>query len=172
MLIMPCNVFVSTPDGLAIRLLNILPLKVERIVGDFLSGTRRRTKPLLFDRALSVFGEMEKLGAHFFGRMIRASEACNGCGWCARNCPHSNISLEHNRPRFGMRCVFCLKCIYGCPNHALKPGIMKFAVIKTGYNLKDVELRMADVELDPVEKLAKEFYWKGVKSYLSETETK
>lgn len=166
MLVMPSNVAFKTHDGLAIRLLDILPSKVEQIVNDLKSGVGRRTNPGLFDRVLSSFGEFEKVGAHWFGRMIKSGDACNGCGWCQKNCPAGNIRLENNRPCFGKRCVFCLKCIYGCPNQALKPGVMKFAIIKDGYNLKALENRMAGVEPAPVEDLAKGFFWKGVRDYL------
>ncbi|WP_278146013.1 hypothetical protein [Lacrimispora saccharolytica] len=34
--------------------------------------------------------------------------------------------------------MWCLKCIYDCPSKVLSPGIMKFSVLKDGYNLKEM----------------------------------
>ena len=54
--------------------------------------------------------------------------------------------------------------LYGCPRKALTPGIGKFMVIKEGLNLSLIEKRMLGVEeLEPIEKLAKGFLWKGIK---------
>ncbi|MBU3714647.1 MAG: hypothetical protein FGM46_06825, partial [Ferruginibacter sp.] len=72
--------FVATQKSLAKLLLDILPQKVKAIVDDLEHGTVIRTKPFLIDRFLSYFGEVEKLGAKFFGRSIKASEKCTGCG--------------------------------------------------------------------------------------------
>ena len=43
---------------------------------------------------------MEKYGAGFFGKHIKVSDACNGCGWCVNNCPAGNILLNSGRPEF------------------------------------------------------------------------
>lgn len=170
MLVMPSNWVVPTVDGLAIRLLQVLPIKVKKIVADLLQGVSRRTKPNYFNRILSGIGELEKLGARRMGKRIKYNDSCNGCGWCERNCPRSNITLENSRPHLGNRCSFCLKCIYGCPHKALIPGIGKFAVIKEGYNLNDIKKRVEGVESGSIEELAKGYLFKGVKEYLLDNE--
>ena len=168
MIVMPSNWVVKTDDELAVRLLEVLPSKVESIADDLLSGVVRRTSTKLIDRIFSRIGEMEKVGAKHIGKKVRANGDCNGCGWCARNCPGNNISMQDNRPVFNGECLLCLRCIYGCPNRALRPGMFSFIILKEGYDLKAIEKRMEGVELSPVEELAKGYLWKGVKEYLLE----
>jgi ferredoxin len=168
MIVMPSNWVMKTDDGLAIRLIRILPSKVELIVDDLLQGVERRTRPKLIDRVFSRIGEMEKTGAKFFGRKLRVNANCNSCGWCAKNCPSNNIIMLNNKPTFGEKCILCLKCIYGCPRQALEAGALRFIVLKEGYDLQALEKRMQGVQLAPVEDLARGYIWKGVKEYLIE----
>ena len=42
------------------------------------------------------------------------------------------------RPRFGADCMWCMRCIYACPQHAIFSKQMQFAILKDGYNLKKV----------------------------------
>lgn len=168
MMVMPSNLVMRTDDGLAIRLLRVLPSKVECIVDDLLQGVVRRTRPKLIDRVFSRIGEMEKTGAKFFGRDLRVNANCNSCGWCAKNCPSNNITMLNNKPSFGEDCILCLKCIYGCPRQALEAGRFRFMVLKEGYDLQALEKRMQDVQLVPLENLARGYIWKGVKEYLLE----
>ena len=166
MLVMPSNWIVPTHEALAVKLLEVLPCKVELVVGDILSGVRRRTKPLWIDRLLSWICELEKMGAKEFGKRIKCSEDCNGCGLCRSNCPAGNIDMECDRPAFGGQCHMCLNCLYGCPRKALTPGIMKFIMIKEGYSLKELEHKLPWPEPMNVEELAKGFLWSGVRKYL------
>jgi ferredoxin len=166
MIVMPSNWMVATVDGLAIRLLEILPSKVEKIVSDLFSGVRRRTKPDFINRLLSDMGELEKYFSGYFGKKIEANENCNGCGWCEKACPRINITLNNGRPNFNNTCVLCLRCIYGCPQKALMPGIGKFIIIKQGYSLSVIGKQTGKDKLDSVEELAKGYLWKGVKEYL------
>ena len=164
-LVMPSNIVVATPGPLAVRLLEILPERAERIADDILSGARRRPAPLLIDRLFSKLGEMEKPFARSFGRKIKTSEACRGCGWCAEHCPAGNISTENGRAVFGNNCHLCLCCIYGCPCKALSPGSHKFLVIKEGFSIGLLEDLAPLKEPVDVDELAKGFLWSGVKKY-------
>lgn len=167
MIIMPSNIGIPTEKRLAKMLLEVLPEKVKRIVDDVENGIIRRTSPHFIDYAFSSIGKLEKYGAIIFGKKIKVTEDCNGCGWCAGNCSAGNISLILERPKFGDSCHMCLNCIYGCPKKALKPGIGKLIVLKQGYDLKALEmLPKIEEELD-INKLAKGFLWSGVRKYLS-----
>lgn len=48
------------------------------------------------------------------------TEACTGCGTCARLCPVNNISLSAGKPEWGGECTHCMACICGCPNEAIE----------------------------------------------------
>lgn len=53
---------------------------------------------------------------------FHATEACTGCGSCARHCPLHNITMVDGRPRWGDRCALCLRCYHQCGSHAVAYG--------------------------------------------------
>lgn len=166
MIVMPSNWIVPTKEPLALMLLEAMPMKAMNIVNDINRGIHRRTKPALIDRIFSHIGELEKIGAKSFGKRIKVSEVCNGCGWCSRNCPAGNIKMIMDKPHFSNKCHLCLSCIYGCTNKALEAGFGKFIVIKEGYELNQLEKKLPYKEQVDIEKLAKGFLWSGVRRYL------
>ena len=125
-------------------LLKVQPDKVSRIVTDLLSGVVRRTEPYLIDRIISVFTEAQKEGSKLYGKNIRASSACNGCGLCAKACTTGNIKLQGSKPIFAYRCCLCLRCIYSCPMKALEPAIARRFILKNGFSLKELEKELPD----------------------------
>ena len=50
---------------------------------------------------------------------ITVSEACTGCGTCARICPLENISIADGRPHFDTSCMSCGGCLQNCPAGAI-----------------------------------------------------
>ena len=110
MFVMPSNWIIPTKHPLALKLLEILPEKVEKTVENILSGTQSRTSPLFIDRLFSRIGELEKVGAKLFGKLIKVTDDCNSCGWCARNCPAGNIDMNIEKPIFRNKCHLCLDC--------------------------------------------------------------
>ncbi|MGX8700523.1 EFR1 family ferrodoxin [Caproiciproducens sp.] len=47
------------------------------------------------------------------------SDACNGCGTCAKVCPYKNITMKDGGPQFGTNCLSCYGCIHNCPQTAI-----------------------------------------------------
>lgn len=87
MLVMPSNWIVATHEALAVKLLDVLPYKVELVVGDILSGMMRRTKPLWIDRLLSWICELERREPKYSGKESSVAEtvtAAAGAGTTAR----------------------------------------------------------------------------------------
>lgn len=53
---------------------------------------------------------------------FHTTDACTGCGLCARACPMENVMMWKHRPSWGERCALCLRCYHICPNHAVAYG--------------------------------------------------
>lgn len=54
---------------------------------------------------------------------FRATEACVGCGICAKQCPVGNIRLnDNNRPEWQHHCIGCMGCYHHCPQNAIHWG--------------------------------------------------
>ncbi|SFR55969.1 EFR1 family ferrodoxin [Anaeromicropila populeti] len=54
-----------------------------------------------------------------FAVKFSPSNACTGCGLCARKCPKNNISMINNKPVFHKKCTFCMRCFSMCPAHSI-----------------------------------------------------
>ena len=50
------------------------------------------------------------------------TDACIGCGECARNCPAGTINMVRGKPSWGKECYQCLRCINACPQKAIQYG--------------------------------------------------
>ena len=176
---MPNNWMSPNPDIVSRALLAIAPQKVADWIDAFLSGQPNEVLPVkTIDRVITKVGTLEKHGGRLFGKNIVVGSTCNGCGWCVKNCPAGNIAFqefsEEQMPVFGKVCHFCLGCVYGCPQKALTPGKLKFAVIKTGYSIKDIKNKESlDLEdpqtLNQVSEALGDKGWEGVKRYLGLT---
>lgn len=53
---------------------------------------------------------------------FNASDDCNGCGTCARNCPLANITMHDSRPQWSDNCTLCMGCYHRCPRHCISYG--------------------------------------------------
>lgn len=166
MVVMPSNIFIKTNKPIDKILLDILPIKVMKMVEDIDKNLVRRTKPYFFDKILAIIGISERFGGKVFGKLIKVKEDCNGCGRCVKNCPAGNIKLIGDKPNFYSDCYMCLNCIYGCSEKAIKPIMAKFILIKDGYDLSEVENREPiEGEID-IENLTKGYLWSGVREYI------
>lgn len=168
MLVMPSNIATQAEQQLNFRLIKIIPQKTNQMITDILSGKKCITHPKLQDRVFSSIGRAEHLGARLFGASFCASKNCNQCGLCIQNCPKKNIQMLNGRPKFGFGCMWCLRCIYSCPRKALSPKMLKFVVLKNGFDLKAMS-RMADeYKHETGYTPSQSIQWKGITDYLNE----
>lgn len=167
MAVMPANFATAYSDALCAALLRRVPVFASRFAQALLAGETRRLRPVLIDRALSRLLLVEHAGSARFGRSLRASRACNGCGRCARRCPRGNIEMQGGKPVFGGRCVLCLRCVYGCPKRAIQPGIGRAFILKEGFDLDALEARTATLTAFPTdEQMTRGYLLHGVRRYL------
>lgn len=168
MLIMPSNFALQAKEQLNLNLITVLPKKVNKIITDILSLEINITEPKLQDRFFRLLGNAEHLGSRLFGVSIHSSKACNQCGLCIRNCPKRNIQIKNGVPKFGFNCLWCMKCIYACPRMALSPRIMKFTVLKNGFDIKkmyEISIRN-DNDMEYI--TTHNILWQGVIDYLNQ----
>ncbi|HEY5556606.1 EFR1 family ferrodoxin [Acetobacterium sp.] len=170
MFVMPSNFMIKYEDILCAMLLGAAPRNAEKAVSELLTGICHRTTPFWIDRVASKLGVLEKIGAKFFGKCLKANENCINCGWCAQNCPRGNITIVNDKITFGGTCVICLRCVYGCSQKAIEPGIGKFLILKGGFDLRKIENKIGYMTVFPsVEQVTQGSLLKRVKAYLIES---
>jgi len=169
MIVMPSNWIIPTKQIIIDKLFEILPYKISYYVDDIINGRKSTKSSGIGNRFLSMIGKLEHYGAILFGKQIKINELCNGCGVCVKNCPVGNIELKKNKPTFLNKCTLCLQCIYGCSKRALTPGVVKFVVLKDGFNFqKLLANKKWPVKFD-IRSETTGYQWLGVQRYLLNT---
>lgn len=80
------------------------------------------TRNNLYDRFMS--GPVNPIFYRFFvkANAFTVSDACIGCGQCAKRCPMNNVALKDGKPVWGKVCTHCMACICYCPVSAIEYG--------------------------------------------------
>ena len=75
-----------------------------------------------YDRLMS--GPVNPIFYKFFVKAdaFTVSDACIGCGQCAKRCPMNNVEIKNDKPVWGNNCTHCMACICYCPVSAIEYG--------------------------------------------------
>ncbi|WP_367652332.1 EFR1 family ferrodoxin [Methanoculleus frigidifontis] len=90
------------------------------------------------------YGSFAK-SVHEADKDFSVSDACTGCGTCARVCPAGNITLERGRPAWNHRCELCCACLHFCPVEAIQLHVMRGTEGRGRYRHPD--LTVADMRV-------------------------
>jgi ferredoxin len=65
------------------------------------------------------------LGRRLLGKTFYADTRCTSCGLCAKSCPAHAVRLvgRGRRPRWGLSCQDCCRCINICPHGAIQCSV-------------------------------------------------
>lgn len=103
-------------DGTKESLREVIGLIKQRTKGNF--DKLRGSKTFLKSNILKPLF----YGLLITDRKFRVSDACIGCGICAKNCPLQNITIENDRPKWNGHCTNCMSCYHRCPKNAINFG--------------------------------------------------
>ncbi len=170
MLCMPSNFIEPTDNETAVKLIQVLPKKCALIAEELVENKKNTKKPILIDKILRPLFSAEKFGSKFFGKMLKADEKCNSCGLCALKCPCGNIEMIDGIPKFGWKCVICMRCVYSCPQTAIKSRmpILKKAIFKQGFDLEIIQGQAENQPNQFNDDSPKGALWKGIRIYLED----
>lgn len=123
---LPSNWIILHP-GLRQQVINSIYLRCHKIVDAFanrlLNGGRKYKA--LVSIPIDVLMIPIALGYYFIGRFflaktLVATDACNKCGICIKQCPVHAIKMVREIPFWTYKCESCMRCINNCPQRAIE----------------------------------------------------
>ncbi len=112
--------------------------KVPHIAYQIDKGIRRRhSRNFLRDVLVNIIYFFEdRFGAKMFGKSLYANKKCIDCRLCEKRCPVGNIDFETGKFRAGWNCLWCMKCVYSCPENAIHSRGLDFVQFRNGFNYR------------------------------------
>lgn len=123
------NIYVLLPgfdvdkDDVRISKINALDQRLRYIASKIEKGeweTDINRGGMAWLKTALVYPLFKKWG--MFYKKWYVTDACTGCGLCAKACPVNNITMKDCKPVWGRHCLSCVSCYHECPHHAIEYG--------------------------------------------------
>lgn len=135
--LMPYNIMFRYPDGLAKQMYLYQQEMAKSSAKKIAEGEKEFLRPNAGSLVMCLLGKIEWFGAWFNGLFYRVDKRkCIKCGKCVQNCPAQNITVKDGKYRFAKHCTMCCGCTLGCPNDAIKMGILNGLKVNGAYKFK------------------------------------
>jgi len=137
-LAMPLTFIMNFPEETKVKMIEESTTEISSIANEIMQNQQSNKKVKMKSKMITFMGKAEDPAARLFGLELHGTKACTSCGICWNNCPENNIKKgAKGKPKFGLSCMMCMKCIYKCPEDAITPYISKFIPIKGGYSINN-----------------------------------
>jgi ferredoxin len=118
-LYMPSNFVIKYDDSMVEQFVATANAEIPQIAQDIANSACCKQDSAFLSKCMAFIGRAEWFGSVFIGKLFYADKKCNHCGVCASNCPNHNI-VNGNHVHFKWHCGLCMRCLYICPQHAIK----------------------------------------------------
>lgn len=118
-LYMPSNFAIKYDESKVEQIIATVNTEIPQIAHDIATLACCKRDSSFLSKFMTFIGRAEWFGAVFIGKLFYADKKCCHCGMCAANCPKHNI-VNGNSIRFRWHCGLCMRCLYLCPQHAIK----------------------------------------------------
>jgi ferredoxin len=116
---MPCNFIIKDDESNVRCKINQVNADIPKAVDNVINRITNLRKSSIGVKTLTFFGRAEWYGVRCF-KYFYAGNNCNNCGICVSRCPGRNIEQGKTRAVFKWNCGLCMRCIYLCPNQAIR----------------------------------------------------
>ncbi len=117
--------------------------QLDQVSNDILAGNKLKSRHVyLFETLITLPFNPIYCKSKLKAKDFYSTDACIGCGKCAKLCPLNNVSIVDKKPVWSNTCTHCMACIANCPTNAIEYG--NITKDKDRYTFKKYEYLLKD----------------------------